>query len=191
MELEKLLQTRRSFRKFDQSKKIPHNIVKKIIDSQRYASSAGNGQKLRYLVVETEELVEKVFTYTGWGALLPDKKGMPKEGEHPVLFIFVLYDKNDDGPYIGCDTGLAISNMTLTAWNEGVGSIILGNINRNKLQELLEIPENMHIHTAVAFGYPTINSTIVDVEDNLKYYIDEEYNYYVPKLKTEDVATFK
>ncbi len=42
-------------------------------------------------------------------------------------------------------------------------------------------------------GIPGIKSTVVDVpaDGSLKYYLDEDKNYYVPKLKVEDISRFE
>lgn len=160
MDLMTLLETRRTYRRFDQYKKISSEIIDEILTAQRFASSACNQQKLRYLVVKSPELVEKVFSLTRWAALLPPEIGTPKDGEHPSLFILVLYDRRKKNKWIDTDAGLAISNMTLAAWNHGVGSCIMDNINRKGLHELLNLDDVIEIHSAVAFGYPLHVSTL-------------------------------
>ena len=182
MELMELLKTRRTYRRFDESRAIPQEVLDDILNAQRYASSAANAQALRYLVVQTPELVNKVFPLTRWAGMLPPELGVPKEGERPVLFILVLYPADNPSQYIPTDAGLAISNMTLAAWGHGVGSCVLANIDRDALRDLLDIDPAYTIHTAVAFGYPTHTSTIVDpVEGKLAYYLDEHKDYCVPK----------
>lgn len=190
MNLMELLETRRTYRRFDQNKKISSEIIDEILTAQRFASSACNQQKLRYLVIKTPELVEKVFPLTKWAALLPPELGTPKDGEHPSLFILVLYDRSNKSKWIDTDAGLAISNMTLAAWNHGVGSCIMDNIDRKGLHELLEIDDMTEIHSAVAFGYPEHCSNVVPPKsnDDLNYYLNDRKDYCVPKLSVEDVA---
>ena len=190
MDLMTLLETRRTYRRFDQYKKISSEIIDEILTAQRFASSACNQQKLRYLVVKSPGLVEKVFSLTRWAALLPPEIGTPKDGEHPSLFILVLYDRRKKNKWIDTDAGLAISNMTLAAWNHGVGSCIMDNINRKGLHELLNLDDVIEIHSAVAFGYPLHVSNVVSPKskDDLNYYLDDSNNYCVPKLSVKDVA---
>lgn len=189
MDLMTLLETRRTYRRFDQYKEIPSEIIDEMLTAQRFASSACNQQKLRYLVVKSPELVEKIFPLTKWAALIPTEIGTPKDGEHPTLFILVLYDRRKKTKWIDTDAGLAISNMTLAAWNRGVGSCIMDNIDRKGLRKLLNIDEMTEIHSAVAFGYPLHQSNVVlpKSTDNLNYYLDCSNNYCVPKLSVEDV----
>ncbi len=194
MELMELLKTRRTYRRFDQSRPVPEEVLKEILEAARFASSAANKQPLTYVVVQDPKKVEKVFGYTRWAAYLPAEQGQPKEGEHPTLFIGVVenLDRNQN-----CDTdaGLAISNMTLAAWNRGVGSCMIGACNKAALSEMFGLTEKQVLHTVVAFGYPTHESHIVDIEDPadpdaVKYSLDGDRNYVVPKRKLADVVKY-
>lgn len=189
MELMKLLESRRTYRRFEQ-KPVSKEITGEILYAARIASSAANRQPLSYIVIEKPEKVAEVFSYTRWAGYLPPELGQPGEEEKPVLFIAVVenLDINKD-----CDTdaGLAISNMTLAAWNRGVGSCIIGACDKVKLAQLFGLTENQKLHTLVAFGYPSHKSSIEDMEekDQIKYYLDEHKDYVVPKRKLEDVVS--
>ena len=52
--------------------------------------------------------------------------------------------------------------------------------------------ENQKLHTVVAFGYPSHESHIVDMEspEEFKYYLDENRDYVVPKRKLSDVVRY-
>lgn len=193
MELMELLKTRRTYRRFEQ-KEISQKIVDEILNAARLASSAANKQPLSYVVIQGQEKVDKVFGYTKWAGYLPPEQGQPKENEKPVLFIAVVENLNINRD---CDTdaGLAISNMTLAAWNHGVGSCMIGACNKPALSELFGLTEDQKLHTVVAFGYPSHVSHIVDVENGtdmsaIKYYLDENRDYVVPKRKLSDVVRY-
>jgi len=185
-----LLKTRRTYRRFEQ-REIPEEVVEEILTAARYASSAANRQPLSYIVVRKPQMVSEVFRYTKWAGALPPEVGQPKENERPVLFIAVI-ENLDINKECDTDAGLAISNMTLVAWNRGVGSCMIGACNKPALSELFELKENQKLHTVVAFGYPTHESYIVDMEDpkQFKYYLDEKKDYVVPKRKLEDVVRY-
>ena len=109
MELMELLKTRRTYRRFEQ-RPIPDRDLEAILESARYASSAGNRQPLRYLVIRDPEKLGHVFEHTKWAAYLPPEQGTPKETERPVMFIAVLIDESIAGASAaGTDAGLAIS----------------------------------------------------------------------------------
>lgn len=185
-----LLRTRRTYRRFRQ-KEISQEILEEILTAARLASSAANKQPLSYIVIREPKKVAEVFAHTRWAGALPPEVGQPKEGERPVLFIAVIENQNINSC---CDTdaGLAISNMTLAAWNRGVGSCMIGACNKPALSEMFGLTEKQVLHTVVAFGYPSHMSHIVDMEDpeQFKYYLDEQKDYVVPKRKLEDVVTY-
>ena len=186
--LMELLETRRTYRRFEQ-REISRNIVDEILTAARLASSAANRQPLTYIVIKEPDKVARVFAHTKWAGALPPEQGQPKEDERPVLFIAVVKntDINSD-----CDTdaGLAIGNMTLAAWNRGVGSCIIGACNKPALAEMFGLTQSQALHTVVAFGYPSHASHVVDMEDKeqFKYYLDEKRDYVVPKRKLSDVV---
>lgn len=193
MELMKLLEGRRTYRRFEQ-REVSREIVEEILMAARLASSAANKQPLCYVVVQDKEKVDEVFSYTRWAGYLSPEQGQPKVEEQPVLFIAVVenLDINKD-----CDTdaGLAIANMTLAAWNHGVGSCIIGACNKPVLSKMFGLTENQKLHTVIAFGYPTHASRVADVEDPadgaaIKYYLDENRDYVVPKRKLADVVRY-
>ena len=187
MELMELLKTRRTYRRFDQTRAISEEIVQEMKEALRIASSAANLQPLRYIFVRDPEKVEEIFPLTHWAASLPKELGTPKEGEHPVMYLAVLYDESKKNKWLDTDIGLALSNVTLAAWGHGVGSCIMGSIDRPEIKRALNVPEQLEIQSVVAFGYPTHQSIIVDPgeDGSLKYYLDEDRNYMVPKRPIE------
>lgn len=189
-QLMELLKTRRTYRRFEQ-KEISQEIIDEILEAARLASSAANKQPLSYIVVKQPEMVEKVFAHTRWAGALPPEQGQPKKGEEPVLFIAVI-ENTDINPVCDTDAGLAISNMTLAAWNHGVGSCMIGACNKPALSELFGLTEKQVLHTVVAFGYPSHESHIVDMENpaEFKYYLDKNRDYCVPKRKLSDVVRY-
>lgn len=189
MEIMELLKSRRTYRRFEQ-KLVGDNIVNDILIAARYASSAANRQPLSYVVVRSPEIVKQVFDCTKWAGYFPDDSGRPKSGEEPVMFIGIVenlgINRNAD-----TDAGLAISNMTLAAWSYGVGSCIIGACDRTKLSGLFHLTEDQKLHTVVAFGYPAHTSQIEDAENNeIRYHLDPNGNYVVPKRRIEDVVCF-
>lgn len=186
-----LLKLRRTYRRFKQEP-ISDEIIDEMLTAARYASSAANLQPLSYVVVKSQEKVKEVFEHTKWAGYLPKEEGQPKAAEEPVLFIGIIENENiNRGQYCDTDAGLAISNMTLAAWNHGVGSCIIGACDKAELSNMFGLKEEQKLHTVVAFGYPSHTSTIEDEKDgNIKYYLDENKDYVVPKRKMEDIVKY-
>ena len=103
----------------------------------------------------------------------------------------ILSEKALQSKYTAFDEGLAASNLTLSAYAHGVGSCILGSVNAEKLRDLLKIDESLDISCVIGFGYPTHKSTVTEIsaDGDVKYRLDENCDYIVPKKKIEDTAT--
>lgn len=191
MDVNKAITTRRSIRRFKQDP-ISREVLKKIMETARIAPSSGNVQPLQYIVVTNPALVEQVFACTKWaGHIAP--AGDPPEGERPVAYIIVLVDTEvmSNPQHAQRDSGAAVENMMLTAVEEGIGSCWLGTLDKKKLREILNIPEQFVIDTVVALGRPNEDPVIVEARDSIKYYKDENGRLYVPKRKFKDIVEFR
>ena len=111
-----------------------------IVEAVRLSSCGANRQAVRLVVVNKPEAVAKVQPLVKWAAYLPPEQGTPKADELPTLYVAVVQDTSIPGD-LATDTGIALANMTLAAWDKGVGSCIMGAINKPALTALLGIEE--------------------------------------------------
>ena len=190
MDIMEFLKTRRTYRRFEQ-KPVEPAIAREIMEAARIASCGANRQTLKYVLVQSPEMVAKVQPLVKWAAYLPPEQGTPKADELPTLYVAVVQDTSIPGD-LATDTGIALANMTLAAWDKGVGSCIMGAINKPALTELLGIEEPQKLAFMVAFGYPTHKAHIVPLtaETGVKYYLDENRDYCVPKRSKEEIAKY-
>jgi FMN reductase [NAD(P)H] len=186
MDLMQLFKGRRTYRRFDQSRPVPEAALQDMAQAVRLSSSARNAQLIRVIFVTVRDLTEAMFDCVHFAADLPRELGTPKPGEHPVMYAVLTYEKKTR--WVDTDAGILLSNLTLSAWAHGVGSCIMGNIDRKAIANLLHIPEGVTIHSAVALGYPTHTSEIVEPDDDLNYYLDEQKNYKVPKRPISELV---
>lgn len=186
MDMMEFLRSRRTYRRFAQ-RAVPHEILTEAVDAARMASCGANRQTVRYIVVESADAVAAVQPLVHWAAYLPPEQGTPKADELPTAFIAVLQDDNLPGAS-DVDVGLALGSLTAAAWAHGVGSCIMGAIDRPTLKELLALPEGVRLCYMVALGYPTHESHLVEMQDgSVKYYLDADRNYCVPKRGMDEV----
>lgn len=186
MDMMEFLRSRRTYRRFAQ-RAVPHEILTEAVDAARMASCGANRQTVRYIVVESADAVAAVQPLVHWAAYLPPEQGTPKADELPTAFIAVLQDDNLPGAS-DVDVGLALGSLTAAAWAHGVGSCIMGAIDRPTLKELLALPEGVRLCYMVALGYPTHESHLVEMQDgSVKYYLDANRNYCVPKRGMDEV----
>ena len=190
MDIMELLAGRRTYRRFLQ-KPVPAGVVADMVEAVRLSSCGANRQAIRLVVVQSPAMVAKVQPLVKWAAYLPPEQGVPKPGEQPVLFVAVVQDASIPGDK-DTDAGIALANLTLAAWAKGVGSCIMGAIDRPRLIELLGLSENEKLHSMVALGYPAHASRVVPLTEatGVKYYLDENRDYCVPKRAAADIARF-
>ena len=139
------------------------------------------------MLVQSPEMVAKVQPLVKWAGYLPPEQGTPKADELPTFSAAVVQDTAIPGD-LATDTGIALANMTLAAWEKGVGSCIIGSCARPWFMERFSLPETVRIHSVTAYGYPTHTSVCEDLTDSVKYYLDENRDYCVPKRSAEEIA---
>ena len=190
MSIMESLAARRTYRRFEQ-KAIPQDVVDDIIEAVRLSSCGANRQAVRLVVVNKPKDVAKVQPLVKWAAYLPPEQGTPKADEVPTLYVAVVQDNSIPGN-LSTDIGIALANMTLAAWDKGVGSCIMGAINKPALTEMLGIKAPQQLVYMVAFGYPAHKARIVPMteETGVKYYLDENRDYCVPKRSKEEIARY-
>lgn len=190
MSIMESLTGRRTYRRFEQ-KAVPQDVVADVIEALRLSSCGANRQAVRLVVVSSPEMVAKVQPLVKWAAYLPPEQGTPKTDELPTLYMAVVQDTSIPGD-LATDTGIALANMTLAAWDKGVGSCIMGAINKPALTELLGIAEPEKLAFMIAFGYPSHKAAVVPMTEQtgVKYYLDENRDYCVPKRSAEELARY-
>ena len=188
MNLKELCRGCRTYRRFEQ-KPVPKEVLADMLENVRVASCGANAQKLEYLVVRSADLVRKMQPLVKWAAYLPREIGSPRPGEEPTAFI-VIVKKAGAGAFIDVDAGIAANTLAMTAWEQGVGSCIMAAIDRPAIAGLLKVPEEDTVFLALALGYPAHRSVIVPVKEDgsIRYYVDEDRDYYVPKKKMQDIV---
>ena len=189
MDFLELSKARYSVRKFS-DKKVEDEKLEKVLEAGRLANCGANRQSLRFVVAQKTEDVAALCELTKWAAAIPDGAGTPKPEQRPTLYIVVLQDTTVPG-HSDMDVGIAVASMTTAAWAKGVGSCIIGTLHRSKTARLPGLPENLQVHTGIAFGYPAHRSTVVPLKDGQKnYWRDSNGDYYVPKYETEDIVRY-
>ncbi len=183
--LKDLIKKNRSYRRFYQDEQVSLETLKELIDLARNSASAANIQPLRYILINSEKENEKVFSTLSWAGYLTNWNG-PEVGEKPAAYIIVLSEHS--GKYVMCDAGIACQSILLGATEKGLGGCMFGSVQRDKLKELLDIPEKYEILLVIALGKPKEKVVLEDAEDgNIRYYRDEKQVHHVPKRKLEDV----
>ena len=176
---------RRTIRKYKQEG-VPEEVLVRCVDAARLSPSAANRQPLKYIIVNDRGLLRPVFSTLSWAGYLPDYQ--PSEEEMPRAYIAILLDKEirkDPGD----DAGIAAMSISMVAHDEGLGSCIVGAVDREGLRKVLNVPENLDIVLVVSLGYAAENPvTDKVIEGDIKYWLDKDGVLHVPKRSFKEVV---
>jgi len=177
MDVYKAIKERRSIRRYKE-KEVPRGVLKKCVNAGRLSPSGANIQPLKFITI-TEKLKE-IFEHTNWAGYLdwtPSKEEMPRA--------YVAITKEIDNG-LETDAGIAAHSICLTALNEGLGSCILGALDRDALEEILPVPDGHELKLMVALGYPAEDPEVVESEGSIEYYQKND-ELHVPKRPLDEV----
>lgn len=150
----------RSIRKFKPDP-VSHELLAQIVETASYAPSWKHTQITRYIAVEGE-LKEKIARegtslYPGNGKIISSA---------PVL-IAVTVIKNRSGyerdgsfstprgdGWQMYDAGVASQTFCLAAYEQGLGTVILGLFDQAPVEAMLQLPEDRELVALIPVGYP-------------------------------------
>jgi nitroreductase len=188
MSLYDLIVSRRSIRQF-KPESISREILEDIANAGRLAPSAANRQPLEFVLVEEEGIRSGLFSCLKWaGYIAPE--GNPKPGQEPRAYIVVLVNSKIKEKGFEWDVGAAVENMILAAWDKGIGSCWIISVERERVRDLLRVPELYRVDSVLALGYPAEAPLIEDMKDSVEYWKDEQGCLHVPKRRLEEVIHF-
>lgn len=157
MEFQKLIEERRTIRKYSPESRITKEDLLAVIRAAQEAPSWKNSQTGRYYCVMSEEMVEKVSR-----ECLPEMNQAKAKNASLIVTTFVHnhagFQKdgtpdNELGNGWGCyDLGLQNENLILKAKELGYGTLIMGLRAGDKLREILSIPETETVVAVIAIG---------------------------------------
>lgn len=121
---------------------IPDEIVARIVEAARLTGSSRNRQQWDFIVVQDVDALNRLGELATTGSYISDA---------PLAIAVVVPDSAVG--YI--DGARASQDMMLTAWEAGIGSNWVGNVNTDDIKRLLNVPPERMILNIIPFGYPT------------------------------------
>jgi nitroreductase len=152
MDILTAIKERRSIRDF-QKKKIPDELIDKLMEALIWAPSAGNLQARKFYFIKDESI----------------KKMIPAAAlnqnfiaEAPLVIIGcadsrISYKYGERGVHLYSiqDVALSIMGMMLVAHENGLGSTWVGAFREDEIARLLKIPKHLRPVAVVPVGYPS------------------------------------
>lgn len=159
MTAKECITTRRSIRKF-KSEPVSHELINSIVETASFAPSWKNTQITRYTVIEDPAKKAELASR----ATIPHNADII--GGAPALVVVTLIKNRcgfeRDGSYTTSkgdhwqmfDAGVAVQTFCLAAWEQGIGSVIMGIFDEKTIEDLLAVPEEQEVAALIAIGYP-------------------------------------
>lgn len=163
MEILELMMARRSVRRFE-PRDVEEELLQKVLQAIQWAPSWANTQCWEIIAVKDPSLKESLQETLAKGN--PAAKAMV---EAPVVLV-VCGKLQSSGYYKGqvttkfgdwfmFDLGLATQNLCLMAHALGLGTVIVGLFDHEKVKSLLGVPEGYEVVAMVPLGYPSAPSS--------------------------------
>lgn len=185
-----LVQKNRSYRGYDESRKVTREELVHLVECARLAPSSVNMQPLRYYLIHTQEELDLLQPLTNWARALPELT-LPHPGHCPTGFVVICQDTNLNPsiPRFQKDIGIVAQTMLLAAVEMVLGGCMIGNYDAGKVKAALNLAENLAPVLIVAIGKPDETIVLTDVGRNgeTNYYRDENDVHYVPKRSLDDL----
>ena len=188
MNIKEAIKNRRTVRQFKQDM-VKDDEVRELLDAARLASCGGNMQRIRYIVIHSREIVQKVFDTTAWANLVKPKR-TPVWGKNAPLMFILLTGPSNPGAIVHADAGAAIENMQLCAVEHGLGCCWIASFDKKRISEILSLPRYREPLYLLAVGYPNEEPIQEDIntDGSPEYYLDDNDRLHVPKY-TVDALT--
>ena len=178
-----LVKKSRSFRGYDEGRKLTREELLQMVDCARFAPSSVNRQPFQYYLAYTQEKLDLIQPLTGWARNLPEKR-LPYPGRRPTGFIVICQNTlwDADVTRYRVDVGIVAQTMLLCAADMGLGGIMIGNFSPEKLAAALALPDNLVPMLILALGKPDEEIVLTEAKpgESLKYYLDDNDVHYVP-----------
>lgn len=150
MDFFELLKNRESIRDYNPQSKVSKSNLLKIVDAGRIAPSASNKQPWKFIIVSSDEMLEKIRPCY--------HKDWFKNAPHILV---VVGNKNnswirraDNYNSIETDLTIAMDHMILAAEALGIATCWIAAFDNTKLRNALQLSDNEIVYSITPLGYP-------------------------------------
>ena len=155
------IKERRSIRKF-KDMEVSADAIASVVATAAYAPSWKNSQTTRYIAVLDKEIKDKLANECMMGF----EYNVGTASAAPAMVVVTTINNRSgyerDGSattskgthWQSFDAGIATQTFCLAAHEAGLGTVIMGIFDENKVAEVVGLPEGQSVSALVAIGYP-------------------------------------
>ena len=176
VQMANLVASCRSFRRFDEGRRVPEEFLLELVDMARLCANGANRQLLRFRVVSDPAACDAVFAELAWAGYFKDWAG-----------------GKPAAPIVEVDCGIAAQTMMLAA--RSATPSYAGCMLRAFTPRLIDVlgldAERYELKLVCAFGLPAeevrLEPLSASPDGSIKYWRDDAGVHHVPKRSLEDV----
>ncbi len=189
MDVLEAIKNRRSIRRY-KADPVDDKVVNSVIEAAHWAPSWGNMQCWRFIVVRDPKVKDELA-----GTLLKVKvdnewvenAAASSVKQAPVLIVLCAEKgkvgfRSDGTPatdkgdcWLMFDIALAMENLALAAHALGLGTVIIGNFDAEKVAKILEVPAGLTVVTMTPLGFPDHKGQVSPRKDLSEVIYREKY----------------
>ena len=151
MDILKAIKKRRSVRGY-LNKKIPKQVLDRVLEAARLAPTAANKQPFKLILVTDKSTKAK---------LVEASRKQTFIAEAPIVVVGCAFPgesyQNIGGTHTSeeIDISIVFDHLMLQAAEEGLGTCWIGAFDESKVKEILNIPSNVRVVGLTPLGYPS------------------------------------
>ncbi|MCX8044315.1 MAG: nitroreductase family protein [Desulfobacterota bacterium] len=158
MELMEAILGRRSIRSY-RPDPVPEDVLLYILEAARWAPSWANTQCWEFIIVRDAAIKNRL------AQTLPEKNPARSAcTQAPIIIVacgrkglagfFKNQPVTDKGDWLMFDVALALQNLTLAAYEKGLGTVHVGFFDSRQVEAILQVPPDITVVELMPVGYP-------------------------------------
>src|SRR6056297_2470883 len=153
-----VIRNRRSIRKYE-DRDVDADTLNALLDSVRWAQSWANTQCWEVVVVRDQGVKDRMAE-----AVLKGNPAQKSVSDAPVVLVLCAKLQSSGyykeavttkfGDWFMFDIGIAAQNISLCAESMGLGTVVMGLFEHDKIADILGVPGGYEVVTMMPVGYP-------------------------------------
>jgi nitroreductase len=179
MDLMDAIKGRRSIRKYKPDP-VSEETLQKIMEAVRWSPSWANTQCWEVIIVRDPNMKSALAN-----TLTKTNPSLSSMTEAPIVLVLCGrkgvsgFKKGEattvKGDWLMFDTGIAMQNLCLTAHALGLGTVVVGNFDHKKVEEILGVPQNAEVVAMTPLGYPAAEGSAPKKKEPSEFVFYEKY----------------
>ena len=179
MDLMEAIKGRRSIRKYKPDP-VPEEVFRTLMEAVRWSPSWANTQCWEVIAVRDPKVKSDLAT-----ALSKGNPALSSVTDAPLVIVLCGkrgvsgFKKGEattaKGDWLMFDTGLATQTLCLTAHMLGLGTVIVGNFDHQRVAEILGVPQNVEVVAMTPLGYPATEGIAPRRKESSEFVFYEKY----------------